>query len=111
MKYCYSVDVSKLNLPAADQKRYETSGQNSLFEGFITTLFGVKYPEGMKGVTVRCLDAIFAKLDEAADGHLELDDKETALLAEVFTSDIALHPAQVRYHSMLRRNFEKAQGA
>ena len=108
MKFRYEMDLSKLNITDAEKKKIDEVGQKGIFETFITNLFQTKYPDGVKGMTVRCLAKFFDKLDNTQEqGELSLDDKDVELLKEVLIADIALNPHQVRYYSHLQKELER----
>ncbi len=102
MKYKYTVDVSKLNLSLEDQKNID---QKNAFELLFTNLMSSKYPQGIRGQTVRTLNSIWDKLDDTKEEYLELEQREIDLLKEIIMDDeIPLHPAQARYHKLLKNN-------
>lgn len=107
MKFRYEVELSKFQMPEDEAKKLTQKGQKEVFEIFLGTLFGTKYPEGVSGLTTRVLNKVLEKLDVASDGIMEIDEKEVELLKEVFVQEVRVHPRQVRYYSALQANFEK----
>lgn len=109
MKFKYEVDAEKLALSREELIKVQENGQKLIFEQFITNLLGMKHKEGIKGPTVRLLDKLLDKLDEATDGTIDIGTAEAELLSGVLMDEsLAIHPKQVRLISLLRKNLEAA---
>lgn len=111
MKFKYEVDMDKVGVTKEELDKLAKDGSKGIFELFISNLFGTKYPDGVKGRTIRSLDKLLSKLDSAENGHMEIDEGDVELMREVLMDDnITVGTRQVRLYSALRRSLEEAIG-
>lgn len=110
MRFCYRLDVERLNIDAQSRAQIAQWGSRAICEAFVNGMLAQRFPAGLGKEERRLYFGILDKMDAAREDTIELSDEEFSFLLQTVDGEaVKIPPSMARVAAQIIRGLENGR--